>query len=86
MSCTACECGPPEGGDCVAEVTAYEDDACTVEIPGKIVGLGTPECSEAVVGQDLQGMSATWIQNQPGDCTPSGGKPWRLSSILEDVA
>jgi len=76
VGCTECACSPPEGGVCQATVRAHGDTACSVEIGAQIVGLDGPQCLDSMSGFDLQGMSATWINDQPGTCTPSGGEPF----------
>jgi len=75
VSCSPCACSPPEGGVCVALVHAYDDAACSAEFDATAVGLSGPECVNTMAGFDLGSMSAGWMTNQPGTCTPSGGEP-----------
>lgn len=75
VGCTECTCGPPEGGTCLASVGAYADTACSVSIGSITVGLIGGGCADPMAGFDLQAMDATWMQSQPGACTPAGGEP-----------
>ncbi len=74
--CTACACSPPQGGVCQAITSAYGDAACSAEFASNTAGLDSPQCNDTMPGLELQSMSATWMTNQPGTCTPSGGEPF----------
>lgn len=76
VGCTECQCSPPEGGICQATVRGYDDAACSIEVGSAAVGLNGPQCVDTMSSFDIQSMSATWIVNQPGACTPSGGEPF----------
>ncbi|HSN99625.1 MAG TPA: hypothetical protein VLS89_15125, partial [Candidatus Nanopelagicales bacterium] len=82
MSCTPCGCDPPEGGACEAEVNAHPGDACAGDTTPATVGLIEPECQAIPAGADVRSMSATWIQNQPGSCTPTGSAPLGDPSLI----
>ena len=73
--CSPCTCGPPEGGVCSAMVAVHEDPACLTQGGSKYVTLQHDDCLDVQPGTLLRGMSATWIQNEAGTCTPAGGDP-----------
>lgn len=74
--CTACACSPPEGGACLASMVAYEDALCLDAFTTGSPYLDAPDCTNAMPGYDLRGMSASWMVNEPGTCTASGGEPF----------
>ncbi|WP_437777419.1 hypothetical protein [Sorangium sp. So ce1097] len=70
--CTPCACGPVEGSTCSALVSAYQDSRCDQLLGAVSVTLGAPKCVTGP-GLRLASMSAQWIENDPGKCSPSGG-------------
>lgn len=52
--CSACECGPPAGGKCSADVLLYGDAACSEEIvASEGIGQGDPRCTDVVTPPHL---------------------------------
>lgn len=74
--CSPCECGPPVGGACEVRVDLYEQAGCTGGTLWAQSSTSTPYCLEWSAGFDLASMTATWLQDTPGTCTPSGGEPF----------
>ncbi|WP_437574056.1 hypothetical protein [Sorangium sp. So ce887] len=73
--CTPCTCKPPETHRCEADLSAYEDRACSDFL---VVGRMTTQraiCVDPGSTRTLGSLSATWIVNEPGRCTPEGGAP-----------
>lgn len=76
-NCTPCMCSAPVGSDCTAFFTAYADANCTTLIWGAWIGLDFGGCGDnGKPGNELQSMDATWVDNRPGSCRPSGGVPY----------
>ncbi|MGK4003332.1 hypothetical protein WMF31_11955 [Sorangium sp. So ce1036] len=73
-ACAPCTCKPPEASRCEAFVWAYEDHACSDPLVGISV-FQTGICVSPEPGSTLGSLSATWIVNEPGSCTPEGGSP-----------
>ncbi|WP_437902857.1 hypothetical protein WME95_30410 [Sorangium sp. So ce327] len=72
--CEPCSCKPPERSQCAAFVSAYQDNACS----DPFLVISVPEagsCVDPAPGFTLGSLSATWIVNEPGPCTPEGGTP-----------
>ncbi|WP_437484564.1 hypothetical protein WME75_45140 [Sorangium sp. So ce1014] len=71
-SCSACECGPPAGGECSADVFLYGDAACSEEIAAS-EGIGQAEtrCADVSSPSPLVAMRAELTKAEPGSCTPS---------------
>jgi hypothetical protein len=75
VACTECKCGAPVGSECTAAVSAYQDMSCATPIfENYVVFSGNPQCATVGPNLPLQGVTSTWITNQPGACTPSGGQ------------
>lgn len=72
--CEACECGAPQGAQCKAYVSVYEDSACSSPIAQLMVAT-VPLCVDVVAGSALASADASMITEVPGSCTPSGGEP-----------
>lgn len=76
--CVPCDCKPPEASRCEAWVSAYEDRTCT----DGLVSIGVAQIP-VCVGPDpdvaFGSLSATWLVNEPGRCTPVGGTPDRTA-------
>jgi hypothetical protein len=75
-ACTECTCGAPVGGKCVASVSTFETGDCSGNsVVSAPVTLGAMNaCVSPVVGFALGGMSASWLQNEPGQCEAKGGE------------
>ncbi|WP_437567142.1 hypothetical protein [Sorangium sp. So ce542] len=72
--CTPCSCKPPETSQCEAFMWAYEDRACS----DVLLSIGVFQAGICVApepGSTLGSLSATWVVNDPGTCTPQGGTP-----------
>ena len=82
VTCTPCECTPPEGGACRASVRVYSDAMCSSEMTQQEVDLSPSQCSPPLAG-DLQSMSATWLQNEAGSCTPIPSRPAGRPELLD---
>jgi hypothetical protein len=72
-SCTPCACDEPTGSECLAWVSTYSDDSCTMPIGSNTLSTEGPYCMTNASGKDLVSMSASWLQNEPGTCKPTGG-------------
>ncbi|WP_441292262.1 hypothetical protein ACSRUE_19310 [Sorangium sp. KYC3313] len=71
-SCSACECGPPEGGKCSADVFLYGDAACSEEIvASEGIGHAEARCSDVTSPSAVVAMRAELTEAEPGSCTPS---------------
>lgn len=71
-ACAPCECGPPAGGRCVADVGLYGDSACSDRmVTGLPVGLGETACADVTSPLPLSAMRATLVEEEPGACSPS---------------
>ncbi|WP_234022671.1 hypothetical protein [Sorangium cellulosum] len=76
-ACTPCACDVPETNRCEALVYTYEDRACSDMI--FFIRVNEDEegsCVVPVSTSSLGSLSATWITNEPGRCTPRGGEPF----------
>jgi len=89
-ACTACECSPPVGSDCKAELVAYSGEACTsdsmfldVEVE---LSPGPPPCYPVPPNTGLRGLIETWIVNQPGKCDPRHSVPTGVVKGLDATA
>ena len=81
--CTACECGPPVGLTCSAQLSWYADVACTVETGS------TPVSSAGCVDApdvDIAAASASVATAQGGPCAPTGGAPDFAAATFEQSA
>lgn len=72
-SCAPCGCGGPRGAACSAYVQVFTDGACGAPLAGATVAPGDPACADLPAGVGLGSKAATWTQQTPGSCTPSGG-------------
>ncbi|WP_438032185.1 hypothetical protein [Sorangium sp. So ce204] len=71
-SCSACECGSPEGGKCSADVFLYGDAACSEQIvASEGTGHGAARCSDVSSPSAVVAMRAELTEAEPGSCTPS---------------
>ncbi|AUX37345.1 MULTISPECIES: hypothetical protein [Sorangium] len=70
-TCTACECGEPVGGVCVADVLLFSDTSCS-DMLISINGIGTEEeiCYGAPADSPLAGARVVFARDEPGTCSP----------------
>ncbi|WP_437576405.1 hypothetical protein [Sorangium sp. So ce887] len=79
-ACAPCECGPPAGGRCVADVGLYGDSACSDRVNAAIsLGLGEESCADVSSPLPLSAMRATLVEAEPGACSP--GAPAVLGTL-----
>jgi len=74
--CTACACGPAEGGACTAALSAYQSNVCTT--PAAALFLNSdqpPSCTDVMTGVALGSKKAEVLSIEPGACPPLGGEP-----------
>lgn len=77
-SCTACECGAPIGGGCLAHVRTFEDGACSKLIyddPISSFSLDAQCTNLALAGLAIGSKEITPPEYIPGACASSGGEP-----------
>ncbi|WP_437586217.1 hypothetical protein [Sorangium sp. So ce1000] len=74
-ACSPCTCEAPATSRCEALVVAWEDGACSDMLVGIDVNEREGICVDPVSGSTLSSVSATWLSNEPGTCTPRGGEP-----------
>jgi hypothetical protein len=73
--CSECSCAPPEGGECFATVTIFQDGDCSTGPLDVLVTSSGPRCKDLdIVGVDLGSKTVTAPSYQPGTCEPIGGK------------
>ena len=78
--CSECSCGAPEGGECSAYVTLYQDATCTLLAMARTVtSKSLWACGDFTVGYALRGKTSTAPSYEPGWCDPSGGE--RVGSV-----
>ncbi|WP_437666306.1 hypothetical protein [Sorangium sp. So ce1182] len=71
-TCTACACGAPVGGSCVADVLLFSDASCS-EMLYSGNGIGTSEQACYATHEDLPlaGVRVVFAQDEPGTCSPT---------------
>ena len=71
-ACAPCECGPPEEGNCVVDVTLYGDSQCSDRVDAALgIGLGEMRCADVSSPLPLSAMRAALVDAEPGTCSPS---------------
>ncbi|WP_437621198.1 hypothetical protein [Sorangium sp. So ce1151] len=66
-ACTPCECGPPVGGECVADIILYGDRACSNQVDAALaIHTGDTPCAD--VTSSLIAMRAELVEAEPGAC------------------
>ncbi|HSN98202.1 MAG TPA: hypothetical protein VLS89_07885 [Candidatus Nanopelagicales bacterium] len=75
LDCSACTCGPPEGGDCRVKLSAFSDTTCGAEFDPVTPLAFQADCHDVLPSGDLRSVSGEWLKNEPGDCEPGGGQP-----------
>jgi hypothetical protein len=75
--CTPCTCSAPDGGECSALVSVYQDDACSTPLVSYFTTSADPAatCTGVLPGAALGSKSVSNVSYQPGSCSPSGGDP-----------
>ena len=73
--CTECECQQQGQPNCSALVSIYQTTTCSSLISANMIGTAVPLCSDVMPGIQLQSIEASWLVNDPGTCTPTGGVP-----------
>jgi len=82
-SCSACSCGEPIGGECVANFSIFTDSACTAEIQNQTISSVMPDCDPIFpAGLAIGSKSVTAHLYVPGTCAASGGEP--IGEAVED--
>jgi hypothetical protein len=85
-TCTACECGAPVDGRCVADVLLFGDTGCSDHIVS-ISGIGTHDtpCADTPANSPLAATRVILAEKEPGTCMPTSGIS-RLEGDLVDGA
>ncbi|MDI1427915.1 hypothetical protein [Polyangium sorediatum] len=71
--CTPCECAPAGDAVCLSVVNLHQQADC-----GDVTMIAAPvdemgSCADPGMSTNIQGVSASWAQNEPGTCIASGG-------------
>ena len=74
--CTECECQQQGQPNCTALVSLYQTATCSSLVYAGPVGTQESLCSDVMSGLQLRSVDASWLVNDPGSCTPSGGVPF----------
>ncbi|MDC3959638.1 hypothetical protein [Polyangium jinanense] len=73
--CSACNCGPPQGGFCEVQAKVYADNACGSERGGLILPSSEgPKCVDLPIGTALASQTAEVLFSETGTCEPGGGE------------
>ena len=70
-ACTECTCGSPGGGACTANITVYNDAACSTGA----VTFAAGACANLSLNPAVAGRKAQIVTMTAGKCTASGGDP-----------
>jgi hypothetical protein len=82
-SCSACSCGEPIGGTCIANLRPFTDSTCSNEILNLLISSAMPDCFPIFpAGLAIGSKSITDHQYVPGMCAASGGEP--MGETVED--
>jgi len=73
--CTECECQQQGQPDCAALISLYQTESCSSVLHSGPIGTQTALCSDVMPGLQLRSIEASWLVNDPGTCTPTGGIP-----------
>jgi hypothetical protein len=74
--CSPCECGDPEGVECIAEIAVFTDGACGVPFLPFPVPTTKPEsCFDLPEGTALGSKEGSFLVHTPGKCAPSESQP-----------
>jgi hypothetical protein len=82
-TCTACSCGTPTGGACVANFAIFGDSECSTGIQNQTVSSVMPDCNLVFpAGLAIGSKSITEHLYVPGTCAAGGGEP--IGEAVED--
>jgi hypothetical protein len=82
-SCSACSCGEPVGGSCIANFRVFKDSACSSEILNQPISSEMPDCNLIFpAGSAVGSKSVSGQSYLPGSCAVSGGEP--MGEAVED--
>lgn len=74
--CSPCQCGEPEGADCLASIDIFTDGACGAFLGSLPVSNANPEtCFGMPPGIGLGSKQGSFIIDIPGTCAPGESKP-----------
>ncbi len=74
--CSACTCGSPAGGLCVATLNVFTDNACTAPLLSIPISSTGPACVDLVPpGPALGSKTVEKLKYLHGDCAAAGGDP-----------
>lgn len=83
--CTACSCGPAQGGICIGNFRVFSDGACTKEIYNDpINSLGGEQCTSILPGLALGSKAITDLEYIPGACEAGISEP--IGDVAPDPA
>ncbi|HRI71535.1 MAG TPA: hypothetical protein PK156_45185 [Polyangium sp.] len=86
-SCTACSCGEPIGGLCVANLRAFTDSTCGSEILNLPISSSLAECKPIFpAGSAIGSKSVTDHLYVPGTCAANGGEPMGEAVVDKSTA
>lgn len=75
-NCSACECGPPVGSECIGTYHVFEDGACTSQFAEEMISSTIGQCTNLISpGKAVGGKAITDLAYLPGTCEASGGEP-----------
>lgn len=72
--CSACACGPTEGGECTARIFAISPRELPLVASFTTVTTEEPGCLVRNPRRELTGLQAYWLTNDPASCLVSGGE------------
>ncbi|WP_438016230.1 hypothetical protein WMF18_36105 [Sorangium sp. So ce315] len=79
-ACAPCECGPPAGGKCVANVSLYGDGACGAQVDAALsISAGDIRCTDIDSTLALVALRAELVEAEPGACAAS------VPAVIGDV-
>ncbi|TKC89012.1 hypothetical protein [Polyangium fumosum] len=82
-NCTACTCGAPQGGACVATLRLFDDGACGSEFHQRIVSSVDGACDVIFpAGRAMGGKAITDHAYIAGTCEAGGGE--HIGEAIED--
>lgn len=82
-SCSACSCGEPVNGACIANLRPFTDSTCSSEILNQPISSAMPDCNPIFpAGLAIGSKSITDHLYVPGMCAASGGEP--MGEAVED--
>ncbi|HRI71383.1 MAG TPA: hypothetical protein PK156_44425 [Polyangium sp.] len=74
--CSACECGTPKDGVCIASLRLYSNALCSSELNNNLLSSIKPVCVDlAVPGLALGSKTISDFSYVPATCSVTGGEP-----------